>query len=163
MPEIALDLIFALLLLVSLAFGAWHGLMYEVLSLLNWIAAYILSQLFAPDLAPKLPMSGASELIQYAAAFVMIFVLCVFAGGLLASLIRKLLAKVGLRATDRALGAVFGLLRGVFLLLAATAVMSLSPWKNSVWWTESLGAGLALSALQVFKPVLPPEIGKYLP
>ncbi len=163
MPDIALDWIFALLLLASSALGAWRGLVYEVLSLLNWIAAFILAQWLAPDVAQKIPMSGASELIRFAAAFVLVFVLIIFAGGLVARLVKKLLVKVGLGAPDRALGALFGLLRGVFLLLSATVVVSMTPLRNSDRWKESIGAGLTEAALQGLKPVLPHEFGKYLP
>jgi len=163
MPHFALDWIFVASLLISMTLGAWRGLVYEVLSLVNWMAAFILAQWGAPDVAKQLPMSGASELIRYAAAFVVIFVLIVFAGGLLARLTQKLLAKVGLRAPDRALGAVFGLLRGVFLLLAATVVVSMTPYHDSAPWKESVGAGFTVAALQGLKPVMPQEFGKYLP
>ncbi|MFZ4481702.1 MAG: CvpA family protein [Rhodoferax sp.] len=163
MPEIALDWMFILVLLISLALGAWRGLFYEVLSLLNWIAAFMLAQWFAPELAEKLPMAGARELVRYAAAFVLIFVLVAFAGGMLARLIQKLVSKAGLQSTDRALGALFGLLRGAILLLAMTVGISMSQFKNSDWWKESMGAGIALAALQNLKPLLPEDIGKYLP
>ena len=163
MPDFALDWIFVLILIVSLALGAWRGLVYEVLSLLIWIAAFVLAQWLAPDVAQKLPMSGASELIRYAAAYVLIFVLIVFAGGLFARLIQIVLIKAGLRAPDRALGAVFGLLRGVCLLLAVTVLVSMTPLRNSVVWKESVGAGFSAAALQGLKPVLPQEFGKYLP
>jgi|LakMenEpi03Aug12_release.lakeMendotaPanAssembly.Ray.scaffolds.fasta_scaffold409723_2 membrane protein required for colicin V production len=163
MPEIAIDSIFALILVVSLALGAWRGLFYEVLSLLSWIAAFMLSQLLATDLAQILPMGGAGEPIRFAAAFVVIFVIAAFAGGLLARMIQKLTAKAGLQSTDRALGALFGVLRGVILLLVLTAAVSMSQFKNSAWWKESTGVGIALAALQNLKPLLPEDVGKYLP
>ncbi|MEI7761756.1 MAG: CvpA family protein [Comamonadaceae bacterium] len=163
MPEIAIDLIFALLLVVSLALGAWRGLFYEVLSLLSWIAAFMLSQLLATDVAEILPMGGVSRPIRFSAAFVLIFVIAAFAGGLLARLIQKLGAKAGLQSTDRVLGALFGVLRGVILLLALTAAITMTQFKNSAWWKESMGVGIALAALQNVKPLLPEDVGKYLP
>jgi membrane protein required for colicin V production len=163
MPEIALDWLFVLILLVSLAFGAKRGLFYEVLSLLSWIAAFMLAQWFAPNVAEILPMSGASEPIRYAAAFVLIFVLAAFAGGALSGLIQKLVSKAGLKSTDRALGALFGVLRGVILLLALTVAIGMTSYKNSVWWRESMGVGIALAALQNLRPFLPEDFGKYLP
>lgn len=163
MPELGLDWFFIAVLLGSLALGAWRGLFYEVLSLLSWIAAFLLAQWFAPSVSEMLPMSGAGELIRHAAAFVLIFVLAAFAGGMLARLIQKLVSRAGLQSTDRALGALFGLLRGALLLLAVTVVMGMTPFKHSVAWKESVGAGTALAALQNLKPIMPPEFGKYLP
>ncbi|MEI6732316.1 MAG: CvpA family protein [Comamonadaceae bacterium] len=162
MPEISLDWIFGAVLLVSLLLGAWRGLIYEVLSLLNWVAAFVLAQWLASDVASKLPMSGASEAIRYAAAFALIFVLSVFVGGLLATLVKKLFAAAGLQAADRALGAVFGLLRGVIVVLVATVIVSMTPLQRSAWWQDSVAAGLAQSALQGLKPLMPQEFGKYL-
>src|ERR1035437_2354822 len=158
-----LDWILMAVLLVSLLLGAWRGLVYEVLALLSWIAAFILAQWFAPDLAPKLPLGGASAVLRYALAFVLVFVLGVFVGGLLAKFVKKLFAAVGLRPADRALGAAFGLTRGVILFLVATVVVELTPQRLSPWWQESVGAGISMAALRGLKPVLPQEFGKYLP
>jgi membrane protein required for colicin V production len=158
-----LDWIFAAVLLCSLVLGVWRGLVYEVLSVLSWIAAFILAQWFAPDMARKLPMTGASEAVRYAAGFALVFVLSVFAGGLLAKLVKRLFSAVGLQPIDRVLGAAFGLVRGVLVLLAATVVISLTPLKAGLWWQESRGAGMTSAVLKGLKPVLPEEFGKYLP
>lgn len=157
------DWIFLGVLLASLALGAWRGLIYEVMSVVNWIAAFILAQWFAPDMAQKLPMSGSAEALRYAAGFALVFVLSVFAGSLLAKLVQKLFAAVGLQPADRALGAAFGLVRGLVVVLAATVVICMSPLQSSAWWQESVGAGMTVAALKGLKPVLPDEFGRYLP
>ena len=158
-----LDWIFVVVLLGSLVLGAWRGLIYEVLSVLSWIAAFILAQWLAPDVAPQLPMGGAGEPLRYAAGFVLVFVLAVLAGALLAALAKRLFAAAGLQPADRALGAAFGLARGVVLLLAATVVIGMTPLQSGDWWRQSVGAGVAQVALKGLKPVLPQEFGKYLP
>lgn len=158
-----LDWIFLGVLLVSLLLGAWRGLMFELLSAVSWMAAFVLAQWFAPDVAQKLPMAGSGEAVRYAAGFALVFVLSVFAGGLLAKLVQKLFAAVGLQSADRALGAAFGLVRGVVLLLATTVVIGMSPMKSSAWWKESLGAEISMATLKGLKPALPEEFGRYLP
>ncbi|MCF8155766.1 MAG: CvpA family protein [Rhodoferax sp.] len=158
-----LDWLFLAVLLISLVVGAWRGLVYELLSVANWIAAFVLAQWFAPTAAQWLPMANATEVVRYATGFVLVFVLSLFAGGLLALLISKLVAAVGLRPVDRVLGAAFGLVRGAILLLAFTVVFSMTPMVKGPLWQESVGAGIATVALQGLKPVLPLEFGKYLP
>jgi membrane protein required for colicin V production len=158
-----LDWIFLAVLLISLIVGAWRGLVYEVLSVVNWIAAFVLAQWFAPVAAQWLPMASATEVVRYAAGFVLVFVAVIFAGGLLTFLISKLVAAVGLRPVDRVLGAAFGLVRGVVLLLAFAVVFSMTPMVKGPLWQESAGAGIATVALQGLKPILPQEFGKYLP
>jgi len=158
-----LDWIFLAVLCISLVVGAWRGLVYELLSLANWIAAFVLAQWFGPAAAQWLPISGATEMVRYAVGFVLVFVLALFAGGLLAFLIRKLVAAVGLRPVDRVLGAAFGLVRAVVVLLALAVVVGMTPLNKGIWWQESTGAGIATVVLQGLKPVLPQEFGKYLP
>ena len=149
-------------LVFSLLLGAWRGLVYEILSVIGWAASFYLAQWLAPALATRLPLQSASEPVRYAAAFVLIFIGAVFLAGLLAVLIKKLVEAIGLRPVDRTLGAAFGLLRGLILLLAVTVVINLTALKSSVWWRESKGAELLTLGLHSLKPVLPEQFAKYL-
>jgi membrane protein required for colicin V production len=160
---VALDWIFLVILLLSLAIGAWRGLVYEVLSLATWLAAFLLAQWFAPAAANHLPMAGSSETIRYAAGFVVVFILGIFAGSILTWLISRLFQMAGLRPADRVLGAVFGAMRGVVVLLAAAVLVAMTPLQRDAWWTESVGASWATATVKGLKPVLPREFGKYLP
>jgi membrane protein required for colicin V production len=92
-----------------------------------------------------------------------VFIAVVFAGGLLAWLTKKLVQAVGLRPVDRALGAMFGVIRGAVLLLAVAVVVNMSPARSALWWTESKGAETAMAALKGLKPALPERFGQYLP
>jgi membrane protein required for colicin V production len=150
-------------LAVSLLVGALRGLVYEVLSVVSWVAAFVLAQWFAPDVAAWLPLGKASETVRYAAAFVAVFVGVVFAGGVLAWLVKKMIEAVGLRPIDRTLGAAFGLLRGAVLLLAMAVIVNMSSLKSADWWVDSRTAGVTLAALKGLKPVMPERFGRYLP
>jgi membrane protein required for colicin V production len=160
---VPLDWVFLAVLAASLLLGAWRGLVYEVLSVMGWIAAFILAQWLAPDAAAMLPMGKAGEAVRYVAGFVVVFIAVVFTAGLVAWAIKRLVQAVGLRPIDRTLGAMFGLLRGVVLLLATAVVVHMTPFKRADWWTESKGADASVSALKGLKPVLPEQFGKYLP
>ncbi len=164
MPLPLLDWIFFAVLFLSLLVGAWRGLVYEVLSLCTWLAAFVVAQWFAPEVAHWLPiMTGAGEAMRYAAGFVLVFIAAVFAGSLIAFLIKKLVAAVGLRPADRLLGAAFGAVRGTVLLLAVTVVVGMTPLHTAQWWQEAAGPRVATVVLSGLKPVLPQEFGKYLP
>lgn len=159
---VTLDWILLGVLLVSLLLGAWRGLVYEVLSLLNWLVAFVLAQWLASDVEAHLPLGNASEPVRYAAGFVLVFVGALFALGLVAALMKKLIEAVGLRPVDRILGALFGALRGAVLLLAVAVVVGMTPLKSAWWWRDSDGAQALMVTLQTIKPVLPEEFGKYL-
>lgn len=159
---VALDWIFLVVLALSLLLGAWRGLVYEVLSLGTWVAAFFLAQWFAPVAAQWLPMAGATEAIQYAAGFVVVFILAMFAGSLLTWLISRLFQLAGLRPADRVLGAAFGALRGGVLMLVAAVLVGMTPMQHDAWWTQSVGARWASATVKGLKPVLPQAFGKYV-
>lgn len=159
----ALDWVFLAIMAASLLLGAWRGLVYEVLSVASWIAAFVLAQMFAPDVAAVLPMGQAPQMGRYAAAFVLVFIGVIIAGGLLAWLVKKAVEAVGLRPVDRVLGAGFGFLRGALLLMAVAIVVNMTPFKRAPWWEESKAAELSTAAVKQLKPVLPERFGQYLP
>ncbi|HYF19217.1 MAG TPA: CvpA family protein [Ramlibacter sp.] len=158
-----LDWVFLAVLGFSLLLGVLRGFVYEVLSVASWIAAFVLAQWLAPQAGELLPMTGAAQPLRYAGGFALVFVVAVFAGGLVAWATRKLVEAVGLRPVDRALGGAFGLVRGVVLLLALGVVVNMTALRGAQWWTESVGAGVATAALRGLKPVLPERFGQYLP
>ena len=157
------DWIFLAVLLVSLLVGAWRGLVHEVLSLMVWIVAFVLAQWFAPDAAQWLPMGNTAQPLRYAAGFVVVMVLALFVGSLFTFMVRKMVEAVGLRPIDRVLGAMFGAVRGVLLLLAVTVVVGMSPLHTQAFWAEATGPRIGTMAIKALKPLLPQEFGKYLP
>lgn len=156
------DWVLLLGLLLSVLLGLWRGLVYEVLSVLGWIAAFILAQAFADDVGVWLPIGGLSPPLRVAVGFVVVFVVVAFAAGLGAWLVQKLVASVGLRPVDRVLGGAFGLLRGVVILLAVALVVSMTQMQNAAWWADSKVAGVSSATLQEVKPLLPEPVARYI-
>lgn len=157
-----LDWTFAGVLLVSLLLGAWRGLVYEVLSLLGWVASFFAAQWFAPQVAGWLPLQSTSETLRYLLAFALVFIAVLVVSALLTALLRKMVNAAGLRPVDRTLGAAFGALRGMLLLLAAAVVVNMTALKSSPAWQESAGAGLLTATLGGLKPLLPEPFARYL-
>lgn len=152
-----LDWILLAALVLSVLLGAWRGLMFEVLSVLAWVLAFVAAQLYAHDAGQALPLASASEELRHAAGFVLVFVGVVFAGGLIAALIKRLMQAVGLRPADRVLGALFGALRGLVLLLALVSVVALTPARAAPQWQASLGVSALERVMQHLLPILPSE------
>ena len=146
--------------MVSLLLGAWRGLVFEVLSLLGWVVSFYAAQWVAPDVALMLPWPTASGPVRYGAAFVLVFIAALFAAGLISALLKKLVDSIGLRPVDRTLGAGFGVLRGLILLLAATLVIEMTALKSSDWWLESSGAQMLTAWLTRIKPLLPEQFAR---
>ena len=157
------DWILLAILLASLVMGAWRGLVYEVMSVIGWLAAFVLAQWFAADVAARLPMQSAGDSLRYAAGFVLVFIASVFVAGLISALLRKVITVIGLRPVDRLLGAGFGVFRGVILLLALTVLLQLTSMTQNDWWQQSKGGPVLSALLKGLKPILPERFGAYLP
>jgi membrane protein required for colicin V production len=159
----AVDWILLAVLSLSLLVGLWRGLVQEVLSWVGWVVAFYLAQMFAPDAAAWLPMTGSSQMLRYAAGFVSVFAAVLIATAMVSWLIKKLVSAVGLGLLDRLLGSLFGVLRGVVLLLAVTVVVGMTPWRDAPAWQQAQGAQWLQALLHMLKPVLPVDFGKFLP
>jgi membrane protein required for colicin V production len=159
----AVDWILLAVLALSFLLGLWRGIVQEVLSLAGWVAAFYVSQMYAPMAAAWLPMEGSSQMLRYAAGFVVVFVTVLVATVLVSFVVKKLISAVGLGPLDRLLGSLFGCMRGVVILLAVTVLVGMTPMRETEGWKQAQGARWLQQLLHVLKPVLPADFGKYLP
>jgi membrane protein required for colicin V production len=157
------DWILLAVLVVSMVVGLWRGLVFEVLSLLGWVAAYVVAQWGSPMLAPHLPVGTPGSALNQAGAFALAFIAALIVWGLLARLVRMLVSASPLSGIDRLLGAVFGTLRGAVLLLGVATVVAMTPAARSPAWQSSVGAAWLTATLHEMKPMLPSEIAQHLP
>lgn len=156
------DATLLVVLVVSVIVGVIRGFVFEVLSLAGWIAAWFAAQWFAPVAAPHLPVGAPGSAINLGAAFALVFVAALVIWAIAARLIRLLLHATPLSIPDRGLGALFGALRGVVLLLAVAAVVGLTPAVKSGAWQQSRGAGVLAAMLEGLMPLLPPQVAAQL-
>ncbi len=148
---------------LSVVIGLLRGLVFEVLSLLGWVAAYIAAQAFAPMAAAHLPVGTPGSPLNTAAAFVAVFIAALIVWSICARVVRMLVNVTPLRLIDRVLGAAFGALRGLVLLLAVATVVAMTPASRSSAWQHSFGAAWLGALLQGVKPLLPQELAQHLP
>ena len=132
-----LDLAVALVMVLSLALGLWRGLLREVLSLLGWVLAFYLAQAHAVTVGEWLPLDGVNPGVRLASAFVLVMLLVLMGVAIVLWLVKAVITVVGLGWVDRGLGGLFGILRALVLLLAATAALSMTPVQNGPWWQDS--------------------------
>lgn len=150
-----LDYTVLAVLIVSIAWGIWRGLVREVISVFGWVIAFLAANLFAGPLGEVMPQSIPTPELRLAAAFVAIFIGSLIVTTLVGLLLSKAVHAVGLASLDRVLGAVFGIVRGALIVVAATLLAGLSSLPRELGWRDSImGAPLAQAALAL-KPWLP--------
>jgi membrane protein required for colicin V production len=149
-----LDYALIAVMVLSIAWGAWRGLVHEMISLGGWIIAFLAANLFAGPASEAITDTIPGEgrvLLGWLGVFVVVLLVASLAGMLL----RKFIKSVGLAASDRTLGALFGLARGLLIWLAFALLAGLTRLPTQPVWKESFfGLPLANTAIQL-KPWLP--------
>jgi len=127
------------MLVISALFGLIRGMFKEVLSILTWVLAFIVAQSFWPALDYLLtPYMEEIPSIRKPLAWGILFVCSILVGSLLQRLVLHMVKVTGLSGTDRALGAVFGLLRGIIVVVLLLTFMPLIvDFSQDLWWNES--------------------------
>jgi membrane protein required for colicin V production len=123
---------------VSALLSLWRGFVREALSLASWIAALWVAILFFERLGGWLARWIETPSISDVVAFTILFVSTVVLGGLVNLLAGQLVEKTGLTATDRALGMVFGIARGVVIVAVLVLLAGLTALPQDPWWSQSL-------------------------
>jgi membrane protein required for colicin V production len=149
-------------LVASVLIGLLRGFVFECLSLVGWVVAWFAAQWAAPQLAPGLPVGTPGSALNLAAALSLCFIAALVVWGLAAKLIRMLIHATPLSVPDRLMGAAFGVLRGVVVLLAVSSVLALTPAAQSTAWRSSQGVRWLGSSLQALKPLLPEAVARLL-
>ena len=156
-----LDYAVILVLVLSIAWGAWRGLVHEVLSLAGWIMAFLAANLLAAPLSETFPANMRPE-FRVVGAFVLVFVGTLVLTTLLTALVTKFVRVSVLQSLDRWLGALFGLMRGLLVVVALAVIAGLTSLPRQPVWTESAtGYSLAQTVIQL-KPWLPPALANRL-
>ena len=146
------------ILLVSSLFGCWRGLVYEVLSLAGWPIAFVLSRLFAGSVAPMMP--GTQEAMRLAVAYTVVFVATLIVWGVLVWLLAKLVKSIGLGWLDGVLGGLFGVLRGVLVILVLVWLAGLTHIPEQSFWRTAQTSKTAEDFALLTKAWLPDSVAR---
>ncbi len=147
---------------ISVLVGLLRGVVFELLSLAGWFAAWLAATQWAGWSERYLPAGEPGSALRHGVAFAAVFLLVLVMWGLAARLVRSLIRATPLSPLDRVLGAVFGLLRGMLALLVLTAAVGFTPLVNSPVWQQSQGAVWLQTLLQGLRPWLSKEVSPYL-
>jgi len=120
-----IDIVVLIILVVSIGFGFWRGFIHETLSLLAWVAAFIIARVFAPDVAHWLEQYIESQSLILLLSWLIPFLTTFIIFNLLKLLLVSIISIAGLRPVDRLLGAAFGAIKGMLLVTAGVLVIQL--------------------------------------
>jgi membrane protein required for colicin V production len=121
-----IDGVVALVIVLSALLAYGRGLVREAMAIVGWIAAAVLAFLFAPRVEPlvsEIPVIGDfladSCELSVIGAFALVFAVALIVVSLFTPLFSSLVQRSILGGLDQALGFIFGVARGILLVLIA--------------------------------------------
>jgi len=124
---------------VSVLVSLFRGAVREVMSILSWIAAFLIALHYAPLLSELLPVAVKHSWLRLFIAFVVLMIGSLILFALVTLAVSQLVRRTGLAPWDRALGVLFGLARALVILVALVLIAELTPlprepaWRNAVF------------------------------
>lgn len=146
------------IMLVSLLLGLWRGLTYELLSLLGWPLAFLMSWQLAGKIESVLPIS--EEGARMALAYALVFIATLLLWAMLVWLFTQLIKAAGLGVLDSLLGGLFGLLRGVIVIVILVLLADMTNIPKQAFWRNAKFSRTAEQAALLAKPLLPDNIAR---
>jgi membrane protein required for colicin V production len=144
---------------LSVLLAVFRGVVREIAALAGWAAALILSGLFAQQLAQWLP-AALSPMLRAVIAYLVIFLGVLLLSGLAGVLLAKLFRAAGLGFTDRAVGSLFGLVRGGLIVFVAVMLAGLTSLPREAFWREAALSGPIETAVLAARPALPKDLAQ---
>ncbi|MEW6369555.1 MAG: CvpA family protein [Pseudomonadota bacterium] len=156
------DYLVLFVLVSSVVISTMRGLVKEILSLLGWVVAFVVANAYGAKLAPLLPELIPGETVRLMVAFVALFLGVRILMGLLSLALGALIEASGLSLADRGLGGLFGLARGVVIVLAAVILCSMTSIPQQDFWKDALLSPLAETGARTVKPFLPAALAQHV-
>lgn len=145
---------------VSAVIAFFRGFFREAIGLATWILAFWAAFQLAEPAATLLADWISVRSVRLAVAFGTVFIGVLIVGAIGNYFVGKLVSQTGFAGTDRALGAVFGVLRGVAVLILLVLLAGLTPVPNDDWWDESIFVAHLERGAVWARDWLPPDLAR---
>jgi membrane protein required for colicin V production len=156
------DYLVLFVLICSVVIGTLRGLVKEVLSLLGWIVAFMVANAYSETLATLLPDMIPGNVTRLIVAFVALFIGVRLLMMLLTMAMDEFIKASGLTMADRGLGSLFGVARGLVIVLAVVLLCGMTALPQQPFWRNALLSPYAETAARSVKPFLPGDFGRHV-
>ncbi|MBV7486301.1 CvpA family protein [Bordetella sp. BOR01] len=157
------DFVVMAILAVSGLLGLLRGLLKEVLSLMAFVLAFIAAIWWGPTVYGWLEAYIETAMLRMGVAYAAVFIVVLLGVGLVNMTLAALIRTTGLTPADHGLGAIFGLARGLLIVLVLVALGGYTPLPQEPWWQDAMFSHSATEAVKQVKLWLPPSLATWLP
>lgn len=156
------DYVVLFVLITSIIVSTLRGLVKEMLSLLGWIVAFVVANAWSAELAAMLPEVIPGEIVRLIVAFIALFIGVRILMGLLSMAVSALVEAGGMSLADRGLGGLFGLGRGLVIVLAGVILCGMTSIPQQPFWREAMFSPIAETGVRTVKPFLPAAVAQHV-
>lgn len=146
---------------LSAVISVIRGFVREALSLAAWIAAFWVAFTFTDNMAVMLADHIETPSLRLVAGFTILFLATLIIAALVNFLAVQLVVKTGLSGTDRMLGVIFGIARGVVIVGILVLLAGLTPIPQDPWWEASTLIPHFEALAILLRGLLPPDIAAH--
>ncbi|MCK5363972.1 MAG: CvpA family protein [Gammaproteobacteria bacterium] len=146
------------ILVVSAGISVLRGFLREALSLAGWVLAFWLALTFADDVSGLFSRYVSQPSMRHGLAFFTIVVGTLVITAIVMYLVRLIIDKTEITGTDRALGIVFGIARGIVIVAILVLLAGLTALPKDPWWRESIFLPHFQVLAVEIQSLLPPEV-----
>ena len=150
------------IVLLSAIISVVRGFVKEVLSIANWVLSLWVAIIFYSHVATLLIPYIDIPSIRLLTAFLSLFIVTLVLGALVNHFISDVVDKTGLTGTDRALGILFGIVRGVAIVTLLVLLAGTTPMIEDAWWQNSLLLEHIEKIAVWARTLLPTDIAEYI-
>ncbi|HET9902977.1 MAG TPA: CvpA family protein [Xanthobacteraceae bacterium] len=164
MPLTLLDIILLVVMLISAILAMVRGFMREVLSIASWAAAAILTVYAYPKLLPVAKQYVNHDLIAAGIVIAGVFLGTLLIVSIITIKISDMILDSRIGALDRTLGFLFGLARGLLIVVVAFLFFAwLVPEKSQPEWVRNAKSRVVLQSTgEALMSMLPEDPEGYL-
>ncbi len=156
------DLVILAILALSVLVGLFRGFLSEAMGLAIWAAAFWVAFTFVDQVTPLLESGIELPSARTAIAFAILFLAALVIGGLISWVIGQMVEKTGLSGTDRLLGGVFGIIRGLALVVLLLLFAGFTPLPKDPWWQSSQFIPRILPLAEWASKFIPESLSQYV-
>jgi membrane protein required for colicin V production len=156
------DYVVLFVLVCSAVIGTMRGLVREVVSLLSWIAAFMVANHYGEQMGQLLPHAIPGSTVRLIAGFLILFIGVRLLMALLAMALGSMIEAGGLTGIDRGLGSLFGLVRGAVFVVALVLICGMTALPKQEFWRHAKLSALAESGARIVYPFLPGEMARLI-
>ncbi len=131
------DWVIIAVILISMLTAFLRGVAREMIALMAWILGAYLAFIYTPALQGLLESQVQTPEFRYLIVFLSIIIIFLILGAILGKLFSKVVSAIGLTGLDKTLGIIFGLARGLLLVIIFIMVANFTPMVNNESWKSS--------------------------